>query len=62
MSKQMVIYAGSIYRDHAHMLIGIPLQLSVSRAVQYLKGKSSHRLLSEYKVLRKRCWGQHLRA
>ena len=35
-------------------------QLTVSRAVQYLKGKSSHRLLSEYKALRMRYWGQHL--
>ena len=60
MSKEMIIYAGSINRDHIHMLIGIPPQLSVSRAVQYLKGKSSHKLLSEYKVLRKRYWGQHL--
>ena len=60
MSKEMHIYAGSINRDHVHMLIGIPPQLSVSRAVQYLKGKSSHRLLTEYKVLRKRYWGQHL--
>ncbi len=60
MSKEMIIYAGSINRDHVHMLIGIPPQLSVSRAVQYLKGKSSHRLLSENKVLRKRYWGQHL--
>jgi Transposase IS200 like len=34
--------------------------VSVSRAVQYLKGKSSHKLLSEYKSLRKRYWGQHL--
>jgi putative transposase len=42
------------------MLIGIPPQLSVSRAVQYLKGKSSHKLLSEYKSLRKQYWGQHL--
>ena len=56
----MTIYAGSINRDHVHMLISIPPQLSVSRAVQYLKGKSSHRLLSEYKVLRKKYWGQHL--
>jgi len=56
----MVIYAGSINRDHVHMLIGIPPQMSVSRAVQYLKGKGSHRLLSEYKSLRKRYWGQHL--
>ena len=60
MSKEMALYAGSINRDHVHMLIGIPPQISVSRAVQYLKGKSSHRLLSEYKVLRKRYWGQHL--
>ena len=59
-SKEMTIYAGSINRDHVHMLISIPLQLSVSRGVQYLKGKSSHRLLSEYKALRKKYWGQHL--
>jgi putative transposase len=60
MSKEMIIYAGSINRDHVHMLIGIPPQMPVSRAVQYLKGKSCHRLLSEYKSLRKRYWGQHL--
>ena len=29
---------------------------------QYLKGKSSHKLLSEYSHLRKRYWGQHLGA
>ena len=34
--------------------------LSVSRAVQYLKGRSSHKLLSEFGALRKRYWGQHL--
>ena len=38
-SKEMVIYAGAINRDHMHMLIGIPSQLSVSKAVQYLKGE-----------------------
>lgn len=59
-SKEMQIYAGSINRDHVHMLIPIPPQLSVSRAVQYLKGKSSHRLLSEFRSLKKRYWGQHL--
>ncbi len=59
-SQEMVIYAGSINRDHVHMLIGIPPQISVSRAVQYLKGKSSHTLLNEYAQLRKRYWGQHI--
>ena len=36
----MVIYVGSINRDHVHMLIRIPPNLSVSKAVQYLKGKT----------------------
>jgi len=39
-SKEMQIYTGSINRDHVHMLISIPPSLSVSRAMQYLKGKS----------------------
>jgi putative transposase len=34
--------------------------MSVSRAVQHLKGRSSHKLLSEFGILRKRYWGQHL--
>jgi putative transposase len=59
-AHEMTIYAGSVNRDHVHMLIAIPPHLSVSRAVQYLKGKSSHKLLSEYAALRKRYWGQHL--
>ena len=59
-SMEMAIYAGSINRDHVHMLVGIPPHLSVSKAVQYLKGKSSHRLLSEFPQLKKRYWGQHL--
>ena len=56
----MLIDAGSVNRDHVYMLIAIPPQLSVSKAVQYLKAKSSHKLLSEYGQLCKRCWGQHL--
>ena len=59
-SLEMTIYAGAINRDHVHLLISIPPNVSVSRAVQFLKAKSSHRLLSEYAVLRKRYWGQHL--
>ena len=56
----MVVHAGSINRDHVHMLLSIPPSLSVSRAVQYLKGRSSHKLLAEFASLRKRYWGQHL--
>ncbi len=54
------IYSGAVNRDHVHLLVGIPPSTSVSRAVQFLKGKSSHKLLNEYKSLRRRYWGQHL--
>jgi len=46
--------------DHVHILVSIPPSLSVSRAVQYLKGRSSHKLLSEFGILRKRYWGPTL--
>jgi REP-associated tyrosine transposase len=55
-SHEMSIHAGAINRDHVHLLLSIPPHLSVSRAVQYLKGKSSHKLLTEYQSLRKRYW------
>ena len=57
-SKEMTIYAGSINRDHVHMSFSIPSQLSVPKTVQYLKEKSSHKLLSKYEELRKRYWGR----
>jgi putative transposase len=59
-SQEMTIYAGVLNRDHVHMLIGISPNLSVSKAVPFLKGKSSHKLLSEFSTLRKRYWGQNL--
>jgi len=59
-SNEVTIHAGAINRDHVHMLILIPPQLSVSRAVQYLKGKSSPKFLSAYQALRKLYWSQHL--
>ena len=45
-AHEIVIHAGAINRDHVHMLLSIPPSLSVARAVQHLKGRSSHKLLS----------------
>lgn len=52
-AHEMVIHPGSINRDHVHMLETIPKSMSASQAVQYLKGASSHKLLSEFGALRK---------
>lgn len=55
-SMELTIYAGSTNRDHVHMLIGIPPHISVSKAVQYLKEKNSHKMLTEFPSLKKRYW------
>jgi putative transposase len=59
-SNYVDIVSGSISPDHVHMLISVPPSISVSKLVQYLKGKSSRKLMQEFSHLRKRYWGQHL--
>ncbi|MGE5557323.1 MAG: IS200/IS605 family transposase, partial [Bacillota bacterium] len=54
------IISGNLSRDHIHLLVSLPPYISVSKLVQYLKGKSSRKLLMEFKVLSKSFWGQHL--
>ncbi|MCV3208644.1 transposase [Mesorhizobium sp. YC-39] len=42
------------------MLLSIPPRLSVSRAVLHLKGRSSDKLLSEFRNAAQALQGQHL--
>ena len=37
-----------------------PLKIGVGERLQYIKGKSSRKMLQEFEHLRKRYWGQHL--
>lgn len=54
------ILKGHVSNDHVHIFISAPPQLSVSKLAQFLKGKTSRKLLQEYPHLRKQFWGQHL--
>ena len=54
------IISGGLSPDHLHLLLSIPPSISISKALQYIKGKTSRKLLQEFDVLRKRYWGQHL--
>lgn len=59
-SMNVTIVKGSIGKEHIHLLVSCPPNLSVSKLVQQLKGKTSRTLQMEYKELKKRYWGQHL--
>lgn len=54
------IIRGKVARDHIHVYVTIPPYLSVSKLVQYLKGKTSRKIQQEYPELKKRYWGRHL--
>ncbi len=53
------IVSGSMSPDHVHLLLSVPPNISLSKIIQYIKGKSSRKLLQEYESLRKKYWGQH---
>ena len=54
------IVSGSLSPEHIHLLLSVPPSISISKLLQYIKGKSSRKLLTEFEHLRKRYWGQHL--
>ncbi len=54
------LVSGSLSPDHIHLLISVPPSVSLSKVIQYIKGKSSRKLLQEFEHLRKKYWGQHL--
>ncbi len=59
-ARDITIIQGSIGREHVHILVSCPPNISVSQIVQYLKGRSSKLLQEEFKELKKKYWGQHL--
>ena len=59
-SLDVEIIKGHVAREHIHLFVSIPPQVSVSNYVKAVKGKSSRKLLSEYKRLSKAFWGRHI--
>ena len=58
-THQIQIIRGHISKDHIHIFISMPPQISVSKIVQYIKGKTSRKILLENPNLNKRFWGKH---
>ena len=54
------IFSGVVAKDHIHIMVSIPPQVSVSKLIQKLKGKTSYKLQREFASLRKEYWGQRM--
>jgi putative transposase len=59
-AKDVEIIKGHISNDHVHIFLSVPPHLSISQLVKSIKGKSSRKLMMEYKRLSKAFWGRHI--
>jgi putative transposase len=59
-SKDVEILKGHISRDHVHIFVSVPPHHSVSNLLKSIKGKSSRKILMEFKALSRQFWGRHL--
>ena len=59
-AMEIQIVKGHVSRDHIHLMVSVPPNVSVSDMMRRIKGRTSRRLQEEYKGLRKAFWGQHL--
>jgi|TARA_B100001964_G_C13855365_1_gene432032 putative transposase len=59
-TKEIEIIKGHISKDHVHILVSAPPHVSISKMVQSLKGKTSRKMMMEYKSLSRTFWGRHI--
>ncbi|MEM8968528.1 MAG: IS200/IS605 family transposase [Bacteroidota bacterium] len=63
LANEIQIIKGHVSKDHirhpaVQLLISYPPRLSVAKIAQYLKGKTSRKLLQEFTEIKKQFWGQ----
>ncbi len=58
-TEEIDILQGAVSGDHVLMLLSCPPNVSPSKIMQLIKGKSSRKLMSEFKHLQKMYWGRH---
>ena len=59
-TNDVEIIRGHVGKDHVHIFVSVPPHISVSNLVQSLQGKTSRKLMMEYKSLSKTFWGRHI--
>ncbi len=59
-TNEIEILQGAVSRDHVHVLLSCPPTLSPSKIMQLIQGKTSRKLMMEFKHIQKQYWGRHL--
>lgn len=59
-AHEIEILQGHVAPEHVHLLVSAPPNMSASKIMQSIKGKTSRKLMMEFRHLNKLFWGRHL--
>ncbi len=59
-SQDIEIIKGHVSKNHVHVFVSVPPHISVSQLVQSIKGKTSRKMMMEFKSLNRTFWGRHI--
>ncbi len=54
---EMQILRGVVSKDHVHILVSAPPDVSPSNIMRWVKGRTSRRIFEEFPRVKKRYWG-----
>ncbi|MDP6117175.1 MAG: IS200/IS605 family transposase [Planctomycetota bacterium] len=59
-ARDIEILRGHVSKDHVHLFVSAPPNMSPSKIMQAIKGKTSRKLMMEFRHISKTFWGRHL--
>ena len=59
-ANEIEILQGHVSKEHVHLFVSAPPHMSPSKIMQYIKGKTSRKLMMEFQHIQKGFWGRHL--
>jgi len=59
-SYDIEIVKGHVRPDHVHLFVSMPPHVAPSDAMKAIKGKTAHKLLREFRRVRRELYGGHL--
>mgnify|MGYP002738108844 CR=1 FL=1 len=59
-AQEIQIIKGAVSKDHVHVLLSAPPEISPSEIMRRIKGRTARKLMEEFPELKKRYWGRHL--
>jgi putative transposase len=56
---EIQITKGVVSKDHIHLFVSAPPNMSPSEIMRWIKGRTDRKLFEEFPLLKKRYWGRH---